>query len=188
MVTAQTCSMCEEVKPVEEFSFRRKSAGDRHTRCKRCVSWANGIRRNPAFVVGGRWRSVNAFLPCLRCGVIKDAEEFPTVIRNIKRKRSCYCRACLKTDSRQRSRRYKYGIPYDEFLGMLRTQEFACPICKEPIDTSAHVDHDHKCCPGKKSCGECVRSLLCGPCNRLLGTARDSTDILRNAIDYLTGV
>jgi len=27
--------------------------------------------------------------------------------------------------------------------------------------TGLHIDHDHACCPGKRSCGKCVRGALC---------------------------
>ena len=33
-----------------------------------------------------------------------------------------------------------------------------------------NVDHDHACCPeGGRSCGKCIRGLLCMECNKYLG-------------------
>lgn len=64
-----------------------------------------------------------------------------------------------------------------------------CRICKRPFGKSvagrAGIDHDHACCPGKTSCGSCVRGLLCGNCNLMLGLCGDSITILAAAIDYL---
>lgn len=31
------------------------------------------------------------------------------------------------------------------------------------------IDHDHKCCPGHRSCGSCVRGIVCRSCNLLYG-------------------
>lgn len=31
------------------------------------------------------------------------------------------------------------------------------------------IDHDHACCPGQRSCGKCIRGVLCNPCNLLIG-------------------
>lgn len=47
------------------------------------------------------------------------------------------------------------------------------------------VDHDHECCPDKKTCGKCIRGVLCSHCNRMLGCAKDNAKILKQAIKYL---
>jgi Recombination endonuclease VII len=53
------------------------------------------------------------------------------------------------------------------------------------------IDHDHACCPpgpGKlRSCGKCIRGLLCGNCNLGLSLFRDDPKRLRKAADYIEG-
>ncbi|MBM4509363.1 hypothetical protein GS421_07615 [Rhodococcus hoagii] len=39
--------------------------------------------------------------------------------------------------------------------------------------------------PRRHPCGQCVRALLCSPCNRLLGHLRDNTDALHRAITVI---
>jgi len=73
----------------------------------------------------------------------------------------------------------KYGITplhYDMFLA---SQENKCAICKADSAGARnwHIDHCHRT---KK-----VRGLLCHHCNLMLGNARDSWEILSNAMYYL---
>jgi hypothetical protein len=35
------------------------------------------------------------------------------------------------------------------------------------------IDHDHSCCPQRRSCDICRRGLACGRCNKLLGLANE---------------
>jgi hypothetical protein len=68
--------------------------------------------------------------------------------------------------------RHKYGITHDEYQEMLDAQGGGCAICgKQPQDGARRmaVDHDHACCPGWKTCGECIRGILCVTCNMWLG-------------------
>jgi len=47
------------------------------------------------------------------------------------------------------------------------------------------VDHDHACCTGGTSCGECVRGFLCGRCNIALGHIADNPDTAQAMATYL---
>jgi hypothetical protein len=79
-------------------------------------------------------------------------------------------------ESRKRSnRRYRiasYGLTEVTFAQLLKVQEYACAMCRERFEEGQliHVDHDHACCKEKnRSCGRCVRGLLCHTCNIALG-------------------
>lgn len=80
----------------------------------------------------------------------------------------------------------RYNISLEFYREMFEAQGGRCAICR--TGTSArgrfHVDHDHDCCPGDVSCGQCVRGLLCFSCNSALGTFKN-VEILREAAFYL---
>lgn len=81
----------------------------------------------------------------------------------------------------------KYGMSKERFEELLVEQGGLCPVCDtpEPGVSGWHIDHDHACCDRKGSCGNCIRALLCGPCNQGLGLFRDNAERLRKAADYI---
>jgi hypothetical protein len=96
--------------------------------------------------------------------------------------------------NRNQRRLLRFGITPERYDEMLEEQDGVCAICKRPeTRVSAHtgeiqplaIDHDHACCPARKSCGRCVRRLLCGDCNNGLGQFRDNPDRLIAAAQYL---
>ena len=85
----------------------------------------------------------------------------------------------------------------DKALWLRLMADPTCPLCGVDLVTPVvnrsgkyqallAVDHDHGCCPGERSCGKCVRGLVCRDCNAMLGLARDNADSLRRAASYLT--
>ena len=67
--------------------------------------------------------------------------------------------------------KYKYAITYDDYDVMLEQQGGGCAICGSQESGGRgrfHVDHDHSCCPSQKTCGKCIRGLLCYACNTKL--------------------
>ena len=78
---------------------------------------------------------------------------------------------------------YNLSSPYADMVAM---QNGVCAACGlPPTDKGLCVDHDHDCCPKGRSCGKCVRGLLCDPCNKALGNVKDSEDTLLGLIEYL---
>jgi len=108
------------------------------------------------------------------------------------------CKPCWNTAKRSRytpnqhrkhSLKYKFGITEDDYTERLRAQSGECAICGATDPGSGHeffsVDHDHVCCPGRRSCGACIRGLLCTSCNTGIGLLGDAPIRLRDAADYL---
>ena len=76
----------------------------------------------------------------------------------------------------------KYRVQYSVLLA---EQGGRCAMCQvESSGRSFSVDHDHRCCPGDYSCGQCVRGLLCLRCNTALGLYEDK-DLRSKAETYL---
>lgn len=84
--------------------------------------------------------------------------------------------------------RWAYGLAPGQFEEMMLAQKGLCAICKKAPQgvRGLHVDHDHSCCStNARSCGKCVRALLCDKCNTGLGKFFDSPELLRSAAAYL---
>ncbi len=137
---------------------------------------------------------------CQRCGEYKPVADFWRQ-KATKDGLQSYCKPCKKSDQLESRRKspavalkYKYNITMEEYLDRLNRQNGVCAICKEQESAISEwdgepkrlsVDHDHRCCPGHRSCGKCVRGLICRRCNSMLGNSSDSPEILELAAMYL---
>lgn len=83
-----------------------------------------------------------------------------------------------------------YGLSRAEYLAIYHAQGEKCFICQRATGATKRlaVDHDHyrEGCHHAPDvgCRRCVRALLCGPCNQMIG--RFSTTALERAITVLT--
>lgn len=78
----------------------------------------------------------------------------------------------------------RYGISLEQFNSILTSQDNVCKICSRSSKRFV-VDHDHGCCETRKTCGNCIRGIICENCNRALGLIEDSKIILNKMIGYL---
>ncbi len=111
---------------------------------------------------------------CSKCLQYLCSEDFQ--VTSLK-SRHCWCLACKQAS--------RYNISKQELTNLLALQENLCFICK--VTPATHIDHDHACCGGNMTCGECIRAVLCASCNQGLGKFLDSPDMLRRAASYIEG-
>jgi hypothetical protein len=81
------------------------------------------------------------------------------------------CKACASDAAHAGSVAKTYGITAEQYEALFAAQDGRCWICRRKSNKRLSVDHDHSCCAGPTSCGQCVRGLLCAPdngCNRAL--------------------
>lgn len=122
---------------------------------------------------------------CYACETWKPTTEF-SVLRGMADGLYIECRDCAKHSGRLR----RFNVTPEQHAAMLRSQGGRCAICRMLPDGGRElaVDHDHNCCPDSaRSCGKCVRGLLCQRCNTGIGSLRDDPDLLTAAAEYVRG-
>jgi hypothetical protein len=171
----RVCRDCEVALPASSFGRDSHAPEGLNRRCRPCVAERNRQYRsnNPDKVreANRRWRAANVE----RRKVTDRAwrERNPQRVRSMRR-----------TDTAR-----KYGLTPESYSALFDSQGRACAICRttEPLRGQWCVDHDHGCCTGtRRTCGECVRGILCGPCNQGLGLFADDAGRLESAIKYLS--
>lgn len=161
-ILAKKCNKCDLVKPIENF-WRDKSKKDGFkSTCRECRPKQNYERQL-------QWRKEN-----------------PEKVLQMQKRRNRVRRNSIT--ERNSTLKRKFNITLEQYNKLLEKQDYKCAICsisQTNVKTFA-VDHDHKCCKEKgRSCGNCVRGLLCQVCNQALGMFQDSDSILRSAINYI---
>lgn len=183
----RTCATCKQVKRIIEFNRNsarstnycrpcsrdrgRRISGSKPRTCEMCgvEFWSPNHRLCDGCKIGNAWCTPGQHVA-------------PRALMYSTRKGiSGTCKAC--------------AADKDSAAGMSLTvheiralRSRGCDICgaeRSPDGRSLSIDHDHKCCSGIKSCGSCIRGVLCSWCNLGIGKLRDSAEILQSAADYL---
>lgn len=176
-VHRKSCSTCKEDLPADSFNRQRSNKDGLAYHCRECAK---------AKLTA--WRSEN------RSRVLEYYREFHrNETPDQREKRYAKQREVYRANPLAHRDGYlqrTYGIGQAGYDEMLRAQGGRCLICASDDPGGDRrffaVDHNHKCCPGKKSCGKCVRGLLCMNCNQGLGKFRDDVNLMARAIAYLT--
>ena len=125
---------------------------------------------------------------CYSCGT-----SFVLKVSNRARNGWHTCDSCRETIEKYSHLMSKSGvnrqhrITKSNYLKMLIEQNFRCGLCKMEFDRVLQIDHDHSCCDtgSSTSCGKCIRGLLCGSCNTLVGLMERA--VLKGLLTSFTG-
>jgi Recombination endonuclease VII len=190
----KTCTNCKEPKPLDDFAVRKGYRGGHHTWCKpccyqrTCVDWR---KANPdkAKAIANRAAKTEQAGVNRRANRARIAEETGKAYdhdymvewrkKNVEENPDFFWESHL---------RHSYHMSREQYETLLAKQNGGCAICggQNSDHRKLAIDHDHSCCSGqKRSCGKCIRGLLCSRCNHCLGHARDSVEILESAVRYL---
>jgi hypothetical protein len=200
-VCEKCCTRCKLVKSADQFSPNRLDKSGLAAWCKSC-------HREHGKQLEYDVDPIISEKRCTVCEIVKPIEQFSRNRRNRTGFQS-RCRSCQKEGhrdyyvrnsetviartklwatnnpekvkilSRNRQRRRLYnGFTPEDFDRWMESQGGRCAGCGDEFgDTMPHIDHDHAT--------GAVRGLLCGPCNKALGMALDSSKRLMGLARYL---
>jgi hypothetical protein len=79
----------------------------------------------------------------------------------------------------------RYHLLPKDITRMRAEQGGKCRLCRCELPDRFAIDHDHRCCSGRRSCGKCIRGLLCKRCNVLVGYLESTPKkLLSRALAY----
>lgn len=163
----KTCGRCKEAKGFDQFSKASNKPDGYQVRCKACAKEVYWEKRDELLVKKKAYNLKNKDRNNAKGKVYRDSDPEKNKNRKLK---------------------YYYNITFAEYNKMLQSQNYVCAICHGVNKTTGKdlfVDHDHACCPGGRSCGSCVRGLLCNDCNLSIGRMDDDPTRLVKAAQYI---
>lgn len=176
------CSRCREVKPRDQFGKHPKHKDGLQSACRECYARAAAERRRA---------HPERHRESARKSRVVHREKMLEATRKWRRENKAFVRERRRVWEAKnpdkvkliylRKRAKLFGLTAEQYLAMHAAQGGCCAICRKPEAECGRrrfgVDHDHET--------GAVRALLCGPCNSLLGLARDDIAVLECAIAYL---
>ena len=174
------CSKCKSILSFSSFNKASKTKDGLSYYCKPCIAKPIKLKRKLVKIEREAKKLASLSLivekSCTKCFNVKPLECFPSH-RNV-------CRPCCSKQNnflrRQRNLKNDFNLTMEEYDNLVINQKYKCKICgihQSELSYNLVVDHDRN--TGK------IRNLLCAQCNLLLGNAKDSEVILKNAIKYL---
>ena len=172
------CTGCNKMKIIEEFPNNKETPCGKDPRCKQCRHKARrermgAVKENP------RCQTDEERVVREKAAALRYREKYP------ERLQQTYRSSKLKG---------RFNLSMDQYAWLQSTQNSLCFLCNQP-ETRVHqsgtvnhlsIDHDHRCCSeAGKSCGKCIRHLLCTMCNTILGYVEDKPALLPRFADYV---
>lgn len=77
----------------------------------------------------------------------------------------------------------RHHLTEEQYNSLLSKFNGKCHVCRKENATS--IDHDHSCCSQNRSCGKCVRGILCRGCNTALGSLKENNNTISNLLKYI---
>lgn len=172
------CTKCHKVLTLDQFYKKGPGTERRDCRCRVCR--ASAIRQyrvdKPEIVKAIQQRTS-----------AKHADKHRARSSNWYRQNKEYAKARMAEIRRNNPEKIRdgklrtaFGIGISEYNSLLKSQDHRCAICgihESKLTRRLAVDHCHV--EGH------VRGLLCGLCNTGLGAFKDSTELLKFAINYI---
>ena len=155
------CTGCGKAQPEEAYSRKSTASTGRAGRCRDCVSltrFTNPAARAVHLQKTREWKARNT--------------------SKVKADRKQHYRQNMERSSAT-NRSRNYGLTPEQVQQMLEAQGGVCVICHKLCKSGNRLAIDH-CHTTQK-----VRGMLCGNCNRGLGSYLDSPELLRRAALYL---
>lgn len=191
-VPTKHCGRCKTEKPVSAFVKNKLTPDGLSNTCRSCVRAYHVFKRErptPELPADYTKR-------CTRCSENLPASAFNKAAVNSDGLHS-WCRKCvaahqatIKPRMKETALLWTYNLTPKAYDDLLQACGGVCCICRQGTPGAGpmrglSVDHDHACCPGSRSCGKCVRGILCGSCNALLGRL-EARQI--DPMDWVSGV
>ena len=168
------CIKCNITQSLQDFPKSSSSKDGKHSYCKKCMVKQ---RMDKYERKTKRMKITPTHKQCRCCEELLELNMYSSYNKT-------YCKKCSSYLGHARLLQ-RYKLTVDQYVDMLKAQDYKCAICKKETESRLQVDHDHACCPGQYTCGNCTRGLLCSHCNRTLGLAFDNVDNLKRMIQYL---